>query len=136
MCHEQVLSNQNYDCKCRIYFYEERFQDENLNVYYMLDNFFQNSRRYVKSVDNYQLLGLKNNPSDDLGSECEPYRYYKTNNNKKVKIAPCGAIANSLFNGKFGFLAIVLCLRLGLILYFLFQIRLIYSMLKSIQMSP
>lgn len=61
-------------------------------LYYGLNNFYQNHRRYVKSRDDYQLLGrLSDNPSSD----CDPFRI---NNNKPI--APCGAIANSLFNGE------------------------------------
>ncbi|KTG35358.1 hypothetical protein cypCar_00018421 [Cyprinus carpio] len=61
-------------------------------MYYGLLNFYQNHRRYVKSRDDSQLNGDKSsllNPS----KECEPYR-----TSDKKSIAPCGAIANSLFN--------------------------------------
>jgi hypothetical protein len=66
----------------------------------MLENYFQNSRRYVKSLDTYQLLGRRKN--DELAPECEPYRYHldDKNPNIKLKYTPCGAIANSIFNGK------------------------------------
>lgn len=63
--------------------------------YYGLKNFYQNHRRYVKSRDDYQLLGNKIAPSS-LNSECAPYD--KTND---TQYAPCGAIANSLFNDTF-----------------------------------
>ena len=39
-------------------------------VYYQLDNFYQNHRRYVKSRDNDQLAGT-NKGVDDLSS-CDP----------------------------------------------------------------
>lgn len=62
-------------------------------MYYGLTNYHQNHRRYVKSRDDDQLLGrLDNTPSSD----CVPFAYTE----KDVPIAPCGAIANSLFNGK------------------------------------
>uniref|UniRef100_A0A673LQR5 Cell cycle control protein n=1 Tax=Sinocyclocheilus rhinocerous TaxID=307959 RepID=A0A673LQR5_9TELE len=64
----------------------------NVFMYYGLSNFYQNHRRYVKSRDDSQLNGDKSsllNPS----KECEPYR-----TSDKKPIAPCGAIANSLFN--------------------------------------
>ena len=60
-------------------------------MYYGLDNFYQNHRRYVRARSDYQLLG---NPSYTVGN-CEPFRYF----NGSTPIAPCGAIANSLFNG-------------------------------------
>lgn len=65
----------------------------------MLDNYYQNQRRYVRSVDQYQLLGMRNKPDQDLASECEPFRYYKKSPNLKLKYTPCGVIANSIFNG-------------------------------------
>ena len=65
-------------------------------MYYGLTNYYQNHRRYVKSRDDNQLAGQK---LDKLNSECEPYRY---NENETAMFAPCGAIANSLFNGKSG----------------------------------
>lgn len=61
-------------------------------MYYGLTNYYQNHRRYVKSRDDFQLLGkLSRTPSSD----CAPYDY---SDNKPI--APCGAIANSLFSGK------------------------------------
>lgn len=68
-------------------------------MYYGLSNFYQNHRRYVKSRDDNQLLGnLNNEPSSD----CAPFAYTNVsgNNDKAKPIAPCGAIANSMFNGK------------------------------------
>jgi len=51
-------------------------------VYYQLDNFYQNHRRYVKSKDYKQLMGEKI-AIDDLG-QCDPI---KTNANlANVKI--------------------------------------------------
>lgn len=60
-------------------------------MYYGLTNYYQNHRRYVKSRDDEQLLGrLSLTPSSD----CTPFAY--TDDGKPI--APCGAIANSLFN--------------------------------------
>ncbi|XP_054249910.1 cell cycle control protein 50A isoform X2 [Indicator indicator] len=69
-----------------------REYESNVFMYYGLSNFYQNHRRYVKSRDDSQLNGDNSsllNPS----KECEPYR---TNEDKPI--APCGAIANSMFN--------------------------------------
>ena len=64
-------------------------------MYYGLTNFYQNHRRYVKSRDDYQLLGqLGRDPSSD----CAPFDF----SDSSEPIAPCGAIANSLFSGVFG----------------------------------
>ncbi|XP_004635882.1 cell cycle control protein 50A-like [Octodon degus] len=64
----------------------------NVYMYYGLSNFYQNHRHYVKSRDDSQLSGnirALHNPSRD----CEPYH-----RNEGKPIAPCGAIANSMFN--------------------------------------
>ena len=60
-------------------------------MYYSLTNYYQNHRRYVKSRDDYQLRGY----SYSLSSDCAPFVY----DNSSRPYAPCGAIANSMFNG-------------------------------------
>lgn len=66
-------------------------------MYYGLSNFYQNHRRYVKSRDDNQLLGrLDQEPSRD----CSPFAYANDTYGIEKPIAPCGAIANSMFNGK------------------------------------
>ena len=64
-------------------------------MYYGLDNFYQNHRRYVKSRDDNQLQGKKD--LDQFCTDCEPFDL----NDDNVMYAPRGAIANSLFNGNF-----------------------------------
>lgn len=75
-------------------------------LYYRLTNFFQNHRRYVKSVDQKQLQG-DNRTAADLFSTggCTPLT---TAPNGKPYY-PCGLIANSLFNGILLFLELLLC---------------------------
>ncbi|PAA47597.1 hypothetical protein BOX15_Mlig007709g1 [Macrostomum lignano] len=63
-------------------------------AYYALTNFYQNHRRYVKSRDDGQLQGTK---MDNLLDDCNPYRQSPSGQ----WYAPCGAIANSLFNDTF-----------------------------------
>ena len=67
-------------------------------VYYALSNFYQNHRRYVRSRDDDQLHGNGVGPGS-LNEDCDPYRT-TTINGTEYGYAPCGAIANSLFNGK------------------------------------
>ena len=43
-------------------------------IYYGLDNFYQNHRRYVKSRDDTQLLG-EVLTKKDLNKDCAPYRW-------------------------------------------------------------
>ena len=66
-------------------------------LYYRLTNFYQNHRRYVKSLDSDQLKGKAVPASTIKGGSCDPLRldpdgkpYY-----------PCGLIANSVFNDTF-----------------------------------
>lgn len=92
MCADRIPT-QNGSCTCEIDFTLDRDFEGKVYMYYGLTNYYQNHRRYVKSRDDDQLLGkLSPNPSSD----CHPFRV----NDQGVPIAPCGAIANSLFSGK------------------------------------
>ncbi|XP_044468243.1 ALA-interacting subunit 3-like [Mangifera indica] len=64
-------------------------------VYYQLDNFYQNHRRYVKSRSDEQ---LKNTNSASETSDCKP-----ENMANGKPIVPCGLIAWSLFNDTYSF---------------------------------
>ncbi|XP_021904737.1 putative ALA-interacting subunit 2 [Carica papaya] len=65
-------------------------------VYYHLDNYYQNHRRYVKSRSDQQLLkGLDYVAT----SSCQPAEF-----NNGLPIVPCGLIAWSLFNDTFTFI--------------------------------
>lgn len=89
-------------------------------VYYQLNNFYQNHRRYVKSKSNSQLSGDILTP-DQIEADCDPvfknkhlnvdtaYNFYKYDPVEKDKYVPpklnpeeaanpCGLIAKSLFN--------------------------------------
>lgn len=62
---------------------------------YGLENFYQNNFRYINSRDDHQLGGNLNNQS--VSKRCE--QFDKDGND--TLIAPCGAIANSLFSDVF-----------------------------------
>ena len=82
------------DCHCRVNFTVPEALRPPWYVYYRLGNYFQNHRRYLNSWDVNQLqgeLGSFRSPS----GECDPL---ETSNG--LPIVPCGAIANSWFNGK------------------------------------
>lgn len=66
-----------------------------LYVYYSLENFYQNHRLYVSSVDSYQLAGDKRKKSD-LESTCNS----KVTDGSQL-LNPCGLIANSYFTGMY-----------------------------------
>jgi len=68
-------------------------------MYYGLSNFYQNHRLYVMSKDTSQLAG--GHMSAELTtmltkSNCHPY---VGDIRRNIVYAPCGLIANSLFNG-------------------------------------
>jgi len=63
-------------------------------LYYKLTNFYQNHRRYVKSLDTSQLKGKGVSYTTLEKGDCKPLA--SINN---TAIYPCGLIANSIFNG-------------------------------------
>ena len=66
-------------------------------VYYQLDNFYQNHRRYVKSRSDAQLRG-ETVVSSDL-EDCAPLTVITLEGETTARsLSPCGLIANSLFN--------------------------------------
>lgn len=89
-------------------------------VYYQLDNFYQNHRRYVKSRNNDQLAG-NYKTAQELLTTCDPiikvsdlwenqkYPYSQRNIDKSEKkqldpddpAIPCGLVAKSFFNDTF-----------------------------------
>jgi hypothetical protein len=71
--------------------------------YYKLTNFYQNNRRYVQSLDTTQLQGQYVDASTLSGSNCKPLAV--TSDGKGIY--PCGLIANSVFNGMFLALLII-----------------------------
>ena len=90
-------SNYNSTCNCSITFTLASTFKAPVYIYYGLTNFYQNHRRYVKSRDDNQLLGQSVTPTT-INSDCSPYA---SNASIQAVYAPCGAIANSLFNDQF-----------------------------------
>jgi len=90
------------NCKCEKEFdIGEKDMVAPVFMYYELDNFFQNHRRYVESRDNTQLKGkLEEEPTS-----CFDFTYGTGTDRCSEKsgegcktIVPCGAIANSFFS--------------------------------------
>jgi hypothetical protein len=67
--------------------------------YYRLTNFYQNHRRYVKSVDIDQLKGHAKSANDIKNGDCSPLNVAPAPDNRPYY--PCGLIANSMFNDTF-----------------------------------
>lgn len=63
-------------------------------LYYRLSNFYQNHRRYVKSLDTDQLKGKALSNGSISGSSCNPIKL----DHQGKAYYPCGLIANSIFN--------------------------------------
>ena len=84
--------------RCTISFSIPEQLDPGVFLYYKLTNFYQNHRRYMKSMDYLQLLN-KPRTADELQSDqCKPLgRDPHTN----LAVYPCGLIANSVFNDTF-----------------------------------
>jgi len=111
-CKEFIKKDANKDetCICQIEISKGELEKDNESgdwtgpvfLYYGLDNFYQNHRRYVKSRDDNQLIGvLDNTPKTDCGSFSHGTGNEACNNvtdNNCKTIVPCGAIANSLFS--------------------------------------
>ncbi|EJU01114.1 transcription regulator [Dacryopinax primogenitus] len=66
-------------------------------VYYKLTNFFQNHRRYVKSLDSNQLQGKAPDANALSKGNCSPL-----DSINGIPIYPCGLIANSIYNDTIG----------------------------------
>ena len=95
---------------CNFNFTISKTMKKDIMVYYELDNFYQNHRRYVKSRNNDQLKGKKVSDKT-LKDDCDPVvtnsEMGKTKNilqgtlNPDEIAVPCGLIAKSYFNDTF-----------------------------------
>ncbi|KAL6562413.1 ALA-interacting subunit 3 [Orobanche gracilis] len=72
-----------------------KHMEQPIYVYYQLDNFYQNHRRYVRSRNDQQLRSPGN---ERTTSSCSPEDTTSNGNH----IVPCGLIAWSLFNDTYG----------------------------------
>lgn len=89
--------------RCTIKFNVPTTMKHPVFVHYRLTHFFQNHRRYIKSMDSKQLAGSYRSAEDLKGSGCEPLATVVEGSGPNAvvyPIYPCGLIANSIFNGK------------------------------------
>ncbi|KAL5267871.1 hypothetical protein ACHWQZ_G004798 [Mnemiopsis leidyi] len=83
------------DCTCSVDFtLDTKFSGNQIMMYYGLERYYQNHRKYATSRSDYQLRGNPLNPD----SNCEPY---ESDLDTNQVFAPCGLIANSMFNDTF-----------------------------------
>ena len=97
------------DASCDVTFTITETMDSPVFIYYELDNFYQNHRRYLKSRDNDQLAGTIKTV-DEL-DDCDPVvrnkdvaiglKSFYTNEtlDSEAPANPCGLVAKSFFNG-------------------------------------
>mmetsp|Transcript_28885 Transcript_28885/g.68110 ORF Transcript_28885/g.68110 Transcript_28885/m.68110 type:complete len:342 (-) Transcript_28885:60-1085(-) len=98
-----MITSQNEKRVCTVDITPTEDMEAPVYVYYQLDNFYQNHRRYVKSRSDAQLRGELVDGAymgaDDL-EDCDPL-IYDPNATDKV-LYPCGLIAYSFFNDVIG----------------------------------
>lgn len=84
--------------KCTINYTLPTEMESPVYLYYKLDNFYQNHRRYVKSRNDDQLRGIEVTDFSKL-KDCEPLITTDGSEDVNKILVPCGLIANSVFNG-------------------------------------
>lgn len=88
-------------CHCTLQFTVKEDMDGPVFFYYGLSNFYQNHRRYVKSRSDSQLLGENLDAVGDCDPIAEVQESSTQSSTKTLPVAPCGSVANSLFNDTF-----------------------------------
>ncbi|KAL0963464.1 hypothetical protein UPYG_G00306700 [Umbra pygmaea] len=98
ICFEKrkVRANANQDCKCTVVLNIGNTFKGDVFFYYGLMNFHQNLRQYMDSRDDAQMMGRTANLKNP-SAYCKPY----ITDDHGLPIAPCGAVANSMFNDSF-----------------------------------
>uniref|UniRef100_A0A182SZD6 Cell cycle control protein 50A n=1 Tax=Anopheles maculatus TaxID=74869 RepID=A0A182SZD6_9DIPT len=96
-CAQIINEHRGTACKCVVNFTLDEHFPKNVYFYYALENFHQNHRQFVISRDDGQLRGnIEKAPS----RRCHPLDY-ANRDNQTLPIAPCGLIANAIFNDTF-----------------------------------
>lgn len=95
-----VINSANANKMCQVSMTAIDDMEGPVYVYYELSNYYQNHRRYVKSLSFKQLQGKLNTPGNSYTSDCSPLENVKSDG-QTLLLSPCGLIANSLFNDIF-----------------------------------
>jgi len=91
-----AITEPNANQICNLKFTADKDMESPIMIYYQIDNFYQNHRKYFMSRDDSQLLGKLTQTA--LNSKnCEPLNKLKKNGTT-ITLNPCGLIANTLFN--------------------------------------
>ncbi|GBG24524.1 Cell cycle control protein 50A [Hondaea fermentalgiana] len=92
------------DCELVFEITQDIPESKEVFMYYQISNFYQNHRRYVKSVSDEQLLGsvtinpVTSTSDSTLSTECDPTESFTNDNFESRIFYPCGLIALSVFN--------------------------------------
>uniref|UniRef100_A0ACD5XVT3 Uncharacterized protein n=1 Tax=Avena sativa TaxID=4498 RepID=A0ACD5XVT3_AVESA len=99
MLHNKVayIQNASIDKTCKIILRVPRDMKRPIFIYYQLDKFYQNHRRYAASRSDAQLQDPKQAAAST--EFCKPEAY----SSKGSPIVPCGLVAWSLFNDTYSF---------------------------------
>eukprot|EP01127_Copromyxa_protea_P005349 TRINITY_DN15292_c0_g1_i1.p1 TRINITY_DN15292_c0_g1~~TRINITY_DN15292_c0_g1_i1.p1 ORF type:complete len:338 (-),score=63.80 TRINITY_DN15292_c0_g1_i1:91-1104(-) len=93
-------SGSTTDCPCVYHDFLDLDMKAPVYMYYKMENFYQNHRRYVKSRSDSQLAGDLDVTSASL-SNCDPYKSYNNSDEPEDVFLPCGLIARSVFTDTF-----------------------------------
>lgn len=91
----QKTSYENHTGTCHLSFDIPNEIGPPVFMYYRLDNFYQNHRRYVQSLDLQQLKGMPVSNKSIASGTCDPLTIDEQTGKA---FYPCGLIANSQFN--------------------------------------
>lgn len=92
------ITEANADKTCSLDFVLDRDMEPPIMIYYQIENFYQNHRKYFMSRDDSQLLG-STTQTNIAEKQCAPLNELKNKNTGVMtKLNPCGLIANTLFN--------------------------------------
>lgn len=95
---KQVPAGNPLSYRCTIQFSVPNEMAGGVFMYYRLTNYYQNHRRYLKSMDYSQLLNKPRSAKDLHDGQCKPVGRDEATGKG---IYPCGLIANSVFNDTF-----------------------------------
>ena len=96
-CSDEImnLNATERDCFCCFQFTLNETWDGEVFMYYGIEHFYQNHRRYVSSRSEDQLLGkIQDYDNGATEDKCDPF--FKDDNG--TVYFPCGSIANSMFS--------------------------------------
>ena len=94
---ERTCNPKEDSCYCVINFELKEDFGPDVYLYYVLKHYYQSNRRYAGSWDAKQIRGIY---YENVHPACCPYDFEK-NGSTHRPIAPCGIVANSMFNDTF-----------------------------------